>query len=166
MEPRNNVSAGADVLEATEGCMDAPCLPGALCPAEVEEQGMLTLGLSRNLGGPIPSTSNLGRGEAEPEFSWPASAVSRCLHGANPRARWWYSAASTSRCAGRGSGVGASRSSGEAGERARRADPVERRACRRQGLQAGTTPGTLRPGKPCHRDACKYGVGAKGASPP
>ena len=55
--------------------------------------------------------------------------MSRCPTEANLRTHWWYSWPTTRRSAGRGSGVGVSHSSDEAGERACRADPVERRAC-------------------------------------
>ena len=61
----------------------------------------------------------------------------RCPPEANIRTLWWYSWPTTRRPAGRGSGVGVSHSSDEAGERACRADPVERRACRWAGAAGG-----------------------------
>ena len=142
-------------MDAAEGSMGMPCTPGMHRPAGVGEQGMLTLGLFRNLGGPIPSTRAIGSGEAEPEFSWPVGAVSRRLRGANKRARWWYSSATNRSRAGRGSGVGVSRSRREAGERACRADPVEPRACRWQDLLMGYMPGTSRLDQACQHNVSR-----------
>jgi hypothetical protein len=67
---------------------------GALRLAEVEEQGMLTWGLPRNLGGPSASIGHAGVGEAGPEFSRPPGEALERLSGANSQAGRWYSAAS------------------------------------------------------------------------
>ena len=56
------VIAGADVFKVTEGRVAAPYWPGARDPAGVGEQGTLTYGSPRNLGGPaISSVSPGGR---------------------------------------------------------------------------------------------------------
>ena len=54
--------AGADVVNVTEGRVATPQWPGVRGPAGVGEQGTLTYGPPRNLGGPaIPSVSPGGR---------------------------------------------------------------------------------------------------------
>ena len=63
-------------METTQGSMAVSQLPDMGHPAGVEEQGMLTWGFPRNLGGPVFSTANeSASGEAEPEFSWPTGVV-------------------------------------------------------------------------------------------
>ena len=54
------VIAGADVFKVTEGRVAAPQWPGARDPAGVGEQGTLTYGSPRNLGGPAISSVNPG----------------------------------------------------------------------------------------------------------
>jgi len=46
---------GADVVEMTEGSIEAPNMAWRGDPAGVTEQGMRTMGFPRNLGGPAAS---------------------------------------------------------------------------------------------------------------
>ena len=55
-----NLLAGADVINSTEGRVAAPQWPGARDPAGVGEQGTLTSGFPRNLGGPFAFSANPG----------------------------------------------------------------------------------------------------------
>jgi hypothetical protein len=59
--PEIDFIAGADVVYSTEGRVAAPQWPGARDPAGVGEQGTLTRGSPRNLGGPVVSSARPGR---------------------------------------------------------------------------------------------------------
>ena len=52
--------AGADVVQLTEGRIATPQGPGVRDPAGVGEQGTLTYGSSRNLGGPFAFSASPG----------------------------------------------------------------------------------------------------------
>jgi hypothetical protein len=63
LSPEIDIIAGADVVYSTEGRVAAPQWPGACDPAGVGEQGTLTGGFSRNLGGPAVFSVNPGRSD-------------------------------------------------------------------------------------------------------
>ena len=60
MEPREVWPASADVVDMTEGRIDTPRRAGREELAGVEERGMHTRGLPRNLGGLIVSVREPG----------------------------------------------------------------------------------------------------------
>ena len=60
MSPEIDIIAGADVVHLTEGRVAAPQWPGVRDPAGVGEQGTLTDGSPRNLGGPSAFSASPG----------------------------------------------------------------------------------------------------------
>jgi hypothetical protein len=62
IEPRNLSFAGAFVVDTSGGHVEAPQWPGVLGPTGVQEQGIGTQGLPRNLGDPAVPTDNSGSG--------------------------------------------------------------------------------------------------------
>jgi hypothetical protein len=116
IEPRK-YSCGCLRRGHSGGRAAAPQWPGACGPAGVEEQGIGTLGFPRNLGGPIfSSSSRIGTGWPIPTLQAPSRRRRAC--GSEHRRAGMVPSSEGNRARREGSsGVGASHSTGEAGER-------------------------------------------------
>ncbi len=102
LSPESVNIAGADVVQLTEGRAAAPQWPGARGPAGFGEQGTLTDGSSRNLGGPAASAVSPGRRDRVTNSRPVAHAPGG--DGSEIRARPWYRQAKETKCGGTGGG--------------------------------------------------------------
>jgi hypothetical protein len=115
LSPEIDTLAGADVVQVTEGRVVAPRWPGAHDPAGVGEQGTLTSGFPRNLGGPFTFSVDPGRRDRVTN-SRPVAGASGD-RGSETRMRPGYRPCEGNEARRDGCwGVGASHSTIEAGE--------------------------------------------------
>jgi hypothetical protein len=102
LSPESVTVAGADVVFITEGRVAAPQWPGARDPAGVGEQGTLTHGSPRNLGGPDAFSVSPG-GRYRVTNSRPAAGAPGG-RGSEPRVRPGYRQAKVTKRGGTGGG--------------------------------------------------------------
>jgi hypothetical protein len=102
LSPDTNITAGADAVKGAEGRVVAPQRPGAHDPAGVGEQGTLTSGFPRNLGGPAVFSAAPGR-RYRVTNSRPAAGAPGG-HGSETRVRPGYRQAKATKRGGTGDG--------------------------------------------------------------